>query len=327
VTSLPFSLIENPDGILQATYNDRPILSYNYFNADVLPEEVPKPYFHPLRTLGGSTVTLCRPNDHPWHKGVGMTLTNVGATNFWGGVTYRKGEGYIWLDNHGRQRHLRRTHLAHDNHGGSWAHDIAWETADNKVLLDENRRLSIRVHPADAYWTLDLEMDLRNATNESLGLGTYEANEELQGSFYTGLFWRIPREFLDHIALRKFRAKGAVFAEGLAKDDEGMHGKPARWIAMHGSIDGRVEPVTVALMDRSAPGVSQPRVFIRKVMVGIGLPFQGPQQLWLAAGEHLRLRYQLVIADGHWEQDRIAEYCGKAAATPVVTDLATGVAT
>ena len=50
--------------------------------------ESPRPYFHPMRTLGGDEVTLYRPHDHVWHKGLSLSLPNVGPENFWGGPTY-----------------------------------------------------------------------------------------------------------------------------------------------------------------------------------------------------------------------------------------------
>ena len=38
----------------------------------------PRPYFHPVRTLGGDVVSLYRPHDHVWHKGIALSLPNVG---------------------------------------------------------------------------------------------------------------------------------------------------------------------------------------------------------------------------------------------------------
>ena len=52
-------------------------------------KESPKPYFHPLNSLAGDTLTNFRPNDHPWHHGLSFTLTNVSGWNFWGGPTCR----------------------------------------------------------------------------------------------------------------------------------------------------------------------------------------------------------------------------------------------
>ena len=40
------------------------------YRPDDPPLESPRPYLHPVRTLGGEVVTDCRPADHPWHKGI-----------------------------------------------------------------------------------------------------------------------------------------------------------------------------------------------------------------------------------------------------------------
>ena len=67
--------------------------------------ESPRPYFHPLRTLAGDEVTLYRPHDHVWHKGLSLSLPNVGPANFWGGPTYLREGGYQQLPNNGTMRH------------------------------------------------------------------------------------------------------------------------------------------------------------------------------------------------------------------------------
>jgi hypothetical protein len=293
-----------------ATWNGRPIFNYQYFTDDALLDEVPKPHFHPLRTLGGSVVTIGRPNDHPWHKGLAMTLTEVGETNFWGGGSYRKeARAYIWVHNHGRQRHLRWTEERCGETSGSIAHEIAWETGQGQLLLKEQRRLGFEVHAADAFWTLDFEMDIRNATSAPLGLGTYESNYGLTGSFYTGLFWRIPREFLDYLNLRDRITQGTMHCEAGHSTEEKIHGSPGHWVALTGSVDDVLEPVTLAMIDRSRPDMSAPRVFIRKQQVGVALPFLGQESRQLAPGESLKLCYRLVLADGHWSRDRMADYC------------------
>jgi hypothetical protein len=298
---------------MTAHYAGQEILAYHYHNPAVSAEEVPKPYFHPLRTLGGSVVTLCRPNDHPWHKGVGMTLTKVGDANFWGGVTYRHGAGYTWIPNYGRQRHTRWVSRQQTDTGAQLSQEIAWEDFEGARLLSENRSLRISVVPAAGYWTLDLTMEIANAAGRPLRLGTYESSEQLTGSFYTGLFWRLPREFLDHINTLHYNAVGAVFCEGCPPNDPAMHGTAARWVALHGSVDTVVKPLTVAMVDRSSPAMSQPRVFIRRHTVGVALPFQGPEDRILPPDGVLRLAYRLLIADGHWPEQQLIDYCQAAA--------------
>ena len=73
--------------------------------------ESPRPYLHPVRTLGGDTVSIFRPHDHVWHKGISLALPHVGEHNFWGGVTYVYGEGYVQLPNNGSTEHHALHHL------------------------------------------------------------------------------------------------------------------------------------------------------------------------------------------------------------------------
>ena len=74
-------------------------------------KESPKPYFHPLNSLAGDTLTNFRPNDHPWHHGLCFTLNQVAGVNFWGGPTCRRADGYQWRDDHGMQQHVAWTRL------------------------------------------------------------------------------------------------------------------------------------------------------------------------------------------------------------------------
>ena len=69
---------------LTFTAGGRQIATYTYKPTDAQYES-PRPYFHPLTTLGGDEVTIFRPWDHVWHKGLSLALPNVGKDNFWGG--------------------------------------------------------------------------------------------------------------------------------------------------------------------------------------------------------------------------------------------------
>jgi hypothetical protein len=300
---------DQADGVVCIYHDNNRILTYNYLNSDVYAEEVPKPYFHPLTTLGGSTVTLCRPNDHPWHKGLGMTLTKVGSTNFWGGVTYTKEKGYHWIANHGRQVHQSWTQQQVKQDKSVFAHVVHWENAAGQILLVEKRSFEVSVESREGFWTLDFCSHIQNATGVDLALGTYEASEGLAGSFYTGLFWRIPREFLDYIHTLQYNAQGRVFCDQYPGQEDEIHGHRGRWVALHGSVDTIVKPLTIAMIDTSHEGHTEPRIFFRRNQVGVALPFQGSSELILASDGELRLNYRIVLADGHWEASQIEEYC------------------
>ncbi len=62
----------------------------------------PRPFLHPVRTLAGTVLTDARPDDHPWHCGVGTAVPDVDGVNCWGGPTYVPGTGYEECDDHGR---------------------------------------------------------------------------------------------------------------------------------------------------------------------------------------------------------------------------------
>ena len=64
---------------------------------DLEPFVAPRPYLHPVRTLGGTRVTDAAPVDHRWHLGCSVGIQDVNGTNLWGGRTYRHPGGYVDL--------------------------------------------------------------------------------------------------------------------------------------------------------------------------------------------------------------------------------------
>ena len=85
---------------------DVDLFTYTY-GPDTPTRESPKPYLHPVNTLIGDAVTLYRPHDHVWHKGIAWSLPHVGEHNFCGGPTYVHGSFYVQLDNNGSAAHRK----------------------------------------------------------------------------------------------------------------------------------------------------------------------------------------------------------------------------
>src|SRR5437868_3533075 len=103
--------LEHDEGKAVRVYaGDALLCRYVYASGEKL-NESPRPYFHPVNSIAGDTLTNFRPNDHPWHHGLSFTLTNVSGANFWGGPTCAPGDGYKFRDDHGEQRHLAWTIL------------------------------------------------------------------------------------------------------------------------------------------------------------------------------------------------------------------------
>jgi hypothetical protein len=104
---------------------DHLLFTYVY-RPDTAPVESPKPYLHPIRTLAGDLVTVFRPHDHVWHKGIAWSLPHVGEHNFWGGPTYVQGSSYVQLPNNGSAVHQEMTILSIDPARADIAHRLNW---------------------------------------------------------------------------------------------------------------------------------------------------------------------------------------------------------
>ncbi|HEY1175701.1 MAG TPA: DUF6807 family protein, partial [Phytomonospora sp.] len=131
------------DGVsLRVTRAGTELLRYVYRPWDAQLES-PRPYFHPLRTLTGRLVSLYRPHDHVWHKGIALSLPNVGDENLWGGPTYRRGLGYRQYDNDGSMRHRDFTAVTTTGERVGAAHDLDWIAQDGRELFTEHRRFAV----------------------------------------------------------------------------------------------------------------------------------------------------------------------------------------
>lgn len=102
-----------------------------------------------------------------------MTLTEVGETNFWEGAATGRGPGMSGFPTMAGSGTCVGRMCSAATPPGSMAHDITWETGDGRLLLQEQRRLGFAVNAAESLWTLDYEMDIRNATEAPLNLGAY----------------------------------------------------------------------------------------------------------------------------------------------------------
>lgn len=65
------------DSRIALVKNDQVIWQFNFDKA------ADKPYFHPLRTPSGLDITLERPADHPWHRGLWFSWKAINGVNYW----------------------------------------------------------------------------------------------------------------------------------------------------------------------------------------------------------------------------------------------------
>ncbi|MBP2412355.1 putative dehydrogenase [Arthrobacter stackebrandtii] len=256
----------------------------------IAPTLSPRPYLHPVSTMGGTVVTDAMPLDHVWHLGAGVALQDVNGVNFWGGRTYRREEaGYVWRPDHGRIERISSV----DN-GASRTERLAWFGPDGAELLQEERSWSWEQADGGA-WTLRLSFTLAPAGSEPVSLGSPGSNGREAGG-YGGFFWRLPE------------AANINVRTPLASGEDAVHGSTAPWLAWSADFAGR--PATLVF---TAPPEANDPWFVR----ASGYPGVGSSLAWdapvvLAPGESLTRSLTVTIADGLATDEQIKNWTTRA---------------
>ncbi|NYV77775.1 PmoA family protein [Streptomyces sp. UH6] len=253
------------------------------------PRLSPRPYLHPVTTLGGAVVTEELPGDHLHHLGAGLAVPDVDGRNFWGGRTFVRDRGPVPLDNHGTQRHtgwrLREA--------GRLEEDLVWE-ADGVPLLHEHRTVTATAL-TDRAWALGLTFALTPADGP-VTIGSPATNGR-PGAGYGGFFWRAPKE----------AEAPSVFTRD-ADGEEAVHGRGADWIALAG--DGWT------LVFAAADGTTRRDPwFVRTTEYpGVGSSLAWSRPLTVPAGRPLVRRLVTVVADGRPGRQAVEELVKEATA-------------
>ncbi|QVQ50834.1 PmoA family protein [Spiractinospora alimapuensis] len=283
---------------LAVTHDGRRLLRYVHHPWDRQLES-PRPYFHPMRTLGGELVSLYRPHDHVWHKGIAWSLPNVGPANFWGGVTYRRDVGYTQLDNDGAMTHQGFERIDVGPDSVEVAERLDWVTAQGETWFRERRGFGVTVDTEHDAWLLTFRTTFTNVTDEAIPIGS-PTTEGRPNAGYGGLFWRGPRSF----------SGGRVYTQDAVGGDD-MMGTRAPWLGFAGRHDEHDRSSTLVFVDAPDNTNHPTQWFVRTGMFACVCPAPFFDTVVGAEpGVPLTYRYGVVIADG----DREADGSGRLAA-------------
>jgi methane monooxygenase PmoA-like len=266
------------------------LMSYVY-GSEPDPWECPAPFFHPVRTTAGNLVTAHRPHGHRWHKGLAMTISHLSGDNFWGGNSYVRGEGYQRLANVGSLRHVSFSRL-------DVTEQVRWVNSRGEHWIDEHREFGVHdVDEAAGTWELTFTTVLTNVSGEALAIGSPSVfGREMAG--YSGFFWRGPRDLTGGTILA---------AGGLAGPD--VMGARAEWLAYTGPHDVVDASSTVVVVPDPLAEDSPPVWFVRNdPFPAINPLLAFADEMSFMAGDTLRRRYRVVIADGAWDAGRTEKY-------------------
>ncbi|MEY9490234.1 hypothetical protein RKD26_006028 [Streptomyces calvus] len=263
-----------------------------------------KPYAHPVRTLGGRTVTGYRPNDHRWHKGLQMTASHLSGQNFWGGNSYVHGRGYLPIPERvGSMRHDGFSSFTAGEERFDCTEDLTWVAHGGEEWAREQRGLGVHTVDEEAgAWVLDWSSRLTNLRDTPLEFGSpTTAGREMAG--YTGLNWRGPRDFTG----------GTVFAPDPGADAGSLMGAQSAWLgfrAEHDEYDGYSTLVFAhAPENLDGSAIHPSHWFVRAEPIpSVAFSWAFFEEFALPPGESFAYRYRIVVADGAWDRERVGAF-------------------
>ena len=259
----------------------------------VTPTLAPRPYLHPVCTLGGVTVTDHLPLDHVWHLGAGVAIQDVDGVNCWGGRTYTRDAGeYVWRPDHGR---IERTGVRRSD--TSLEEELTWRGPEGAALLEETRNWSWQ-RVEDTVWQLILTFDLSPAGDTPVNLGSPGSNGRPLGG-YGGFFWRLPRA--EAVDVRTVEHQG----------EDAVHGTVAPWLAWAADFDDG--PATLVFL--AAPEAPDPWFVRAEGYPGVGLSLAWDSPVTVQPGTSLTRTVRVLVADGRLDAARVQELADQAAAS------------
>jgi hypothetical protein len=285
------SLVEEHGTSMRVSCEGTEIARYVYRPWDAQLES-PRPYLHPLRTLSGRVISLYRPHDHVWHKGIAWSLPNVGPANFWGGTTYRRDRGYEQLPNNGAMRHAAFSDVSAAHGMVRLKESLLWETQQGETWFTEERAVSFAL--VNGAWALRFATSFTNVSGAEITIGS-PTTEGRPNAGYGGLFWRGPRSFTG----------GSVHVPGRVGGDELM-GVRAPWLAFRGQHDDHGDFSTLVFV---AP--DEPKWFVRSQPFAAVCPAPFfDREVRVLPDQTLSYRYTVVIADGAPDPAALAQVAG-----------------
>ena len=227
----------------------------------------PRPYLHPVRTLAGVAVTDALCFDHPWHMGASVTMADVDGLNFWGGRTFVRDRGYVWLDDHGRIVPVESSPV-----DGGFTARLHWCAAGGEVVLREQRTVTASAAPHG--WRLSFAYALSAPTDAPVTLGSPATHGRPGQAGYGGFFWRA--------------APGPARAFGATSD--APHGSADPWLAV--TVADRYTLVFQGLADAD-------RWFVRtEEYVGVCQALAFDDVLTIKPAAPLTRTVSVLVADG-----------------------------
>jgi hypothetical protein len=262
------------------------------FNTD--PSNAPKPYFDPLCVVGGKSLTLPKPADHPWHLGHWFSWKYINGVNYWetdkNGLA--QGETFWSIP----KRKLNRNGSAHI------FLELGYRPRKNEqvsTLVKEQRNIVISAPDSDGSYTLDWIQQFTAKDDVTFDRTPIpgEKNGVVWGG-YAGLSVRFSNE------LKEVKTV-TTSSEKLCKRKSGvMDIYDAAGVEQNGVIDGQEYGIAILSHSDSQHGHNW-YVMEEKNFTYINPAILLHGAVKLPKGETLTLYHRVHVHKGRWDASKL----------------------
>ena len=253
--------------------------------------KIGKPYFHPLNTFDGYTLTWLSPPDHHWHYALWFSWKYINGINYWEeDKTTHLAKGLTEV--------IKHTLSLNDDLSAKIVLQLSYHPPNSEDVLTENR--SIYVSPPDGKgdyyidWESDFKAGDKNVVLERTPIEGQEGGRRWGG--YATLGLRIKSETLTGISLLNNEGKRGL----------DIHTTPTKWTDISGIInDDSTKSAGITIFDNSnnprhpVPGYvinSENKDWPRFVYTNPGFLYNSAYTI--KVGEKLKLRYRILVHEG-----------------------------
>lgn len=293
----PWAFVGKDESLMKADIDGQPV--FEVLNgAGTSSTSTPRPYIHPVRTLGGVEVAARHPSDHDWHCGVGFAVPDVDGTSFWGGGTYIHGQGYVMLDNHGRIQSNSLDISPQDSLPiSSLAHRLSWYDYRKRHVISEEQSIRWCKLPADTHsaWEFSFRTTLM-PVDSVVSLGSPGTNGRKDGG-YGGFFWRLPR------------CTDVTILSSDTEGEDAVHGSISPWIAWSAKFEagpGLTGDATLVFVADDETSASDPWIVRCSGYPGIGSAVAWEARIDIPVDSSLTRGFRVAVMDGRCDRKKSA---------------------
>lgn len=254
-----------------------------------------KPYFHPLRTPKGHNLTLERPKDHPWHRGLWFSWKDINGVNYWeedpdkGVAEGRSVIKSVNIEKHKNFSAKITLHISYEEKG--------------IPQIEEKRVVEIGSPQDRGEYTIQFHQSFEILEDIRLYLEKPAKHGGVEWGGYAGLSFRASDSLVEH---RFTTSSGWVNSDNITG-----YGEKEHWMDLTARVMGSEEYVGLTIFDSpDNPRFPSPYyVWFAKGEHAFFTPsilFDGPMDF--KKGESLLLNYLVLIHDGKRSNKQLSQF-------------------